>query len=440
MRVMLVGGGGREHALAWALARSPDCSELYCAPGNAGTAALGVNLPMKASDISAIRSACISHRIDLVVVGPENPLAAGLVDALQAHDIRVFGPTQTAAELEASKWFAKSIMRQAGVPHAEGQAFQDAAAAHAYLSQPAADSPRSVTIRPPAAAATAAALPPVIKADGLAAGKGVIVPATFDEAHTAVDDLLGGRFGAASATIVIEEQLCGLEASAMAFVDGRTVAPMPLSCDYKRALDGDHGPNTGGMGVYSPPGFVSSDVADAVVSTIHQPVVDAMAEAGRPFAGILYAGLMVSDDATNVLEFNCRFGDPETQVVLPQLRTDLLQILNACVDGRLGQQPIEWSGGAAIGVVLASGGYPGDYQTGFPISGLDDVDGDIHVFHAGTALDDTGQTVTAGGRVLTVVAQAPTLTQARQQAYDNAARIHFQGCTYRTDIALRELQ
>jgi phosphoribosylamine--glycine ligase len=420
---MLVGGGGREHALAWALARSPDCSELYCAPGNAGTAALGVNLPMKASDISAIRSACISHRIDLVVVGPENPLAAGLVDALQAHDIRVFGPTQTAAELEASKWFAKSIMRQAGVPHAEGQAFHTVTEAHAYVH-----------------GITDSALPPVVKADGLAAGKGVIVPATFDEAHTAVDDLLGGRFGAASATIVIEEQLCGLEASAMAFVDGRTVAPMPLSCDYKRALDGDHGPNTGGMGVYSPPGFVPADVADAVVSTIHQPVVDAMAEAGRPFAGILYAGLMVSDDATNVLEFNCRFGDPETQVVLPQLRADLLQILNACVDGRLDQQPIEWSGGAAIGVVLASGGYPGDYQTGFPISGLDDVDDDIHVFHAGTALDDAGKTVTAGGRVLTVVAQAPTLAQARQQAYDNAARIHFQGCTYRTDIALRELQ
>ena len=425
MKVLLVGGGGREHALAWAITRSPDCSALYCAPGNAGTAALGVNLPVKATDISAIRSACISHKIDLVVVGPENPLAAGLVDALQAHDIRVFGPTQTAAELEASKWFAKSIMRQAGVPHAQGEAFQVAADAHVYLD-----------------ASTDHSNPPVVKADGLAAGKGVIVPATIDEAHTAVDDLLGGRFGDASATIVIEQQLRGLEASAMAFVDGRTVAPMPLSCDYKRALDGDHGPNTGGMGVYSPPGFVSAKIADGVVSTIHQPVVDAMAKSGRPFTGILYAGLMVDGDDANVLEFNCRFGDPETQVVLPQLRTDLLQIFNACVDGQLDQQPIEWSGGAAIGVVLASDGYPGDYQTGVPISGLDDVDDNeagIQVFHAGTALDDDGQTVTAGGRVLTVVAQAPTLAQARQQAYDNAARIHFQGCTYRTDIALREL-
>jgi len=436
---MLVGSGGREHALAWALTRSLDCSALFCAPGNAGTASLGTNLPLQVADISALHAACVSHRIDLVVVGPEIPLAAGLVDALQAHDIRVFGPTRAAAELESSKWFAKSLMRQTGVPHADGRAFQDRAEAHHYLNQIAANPSQDVTIRAPVAGASAEALPPVLKADGLAAGKGVIVPTTIDEAHAAVDDLLGGRFGEASATVVIEQQLRGLEASAMAFVDGRTVASMPLSCDYKRALDGDQGPNSGGMGVYSPPGFIPSDLARGIVATIHQPIVDAMAADGRPFAGILYAGLMVNDGAATVLEFNGRFGDPETQVVLPQLRTDLLQILNACVDGHLDQQPIDWTGGAAIGLVLASGGYPGAYQTGFPISGLDDVDHDIQLFHAGTGLDDNGQIITTGGRVLTVVAQAPTLAQARQQAYDNAARIHFQGCTYRTDIALREL-
>ena len=420
MKVLLVGGGAREHAVAWGLARSARLSELLCAPGNGGTAELGSNLPVAVEDTAGLVAAAVAQRVDLVVVGPEAPLAAGLVEALEAKGIRAFGPTQAAAQIEASKRYAKSLMADAGVPHAPGRAYQDAACAHAYIDH-------------------AFEQPPVIKANGLASGKGVIVPATMEEAHVAVDELLGGRFGEASRTVVIERRLAGLEASAMAFVDGETVAPMPLACDYKRVGDGDTGPNTGGMGAYSPPGFLPNAAVGSVFATIHEPSVEALSEAQRPFRGVLYAGLMVSEGAPSVLEFNCRLGDPEAQVVLPQLRTDLLEVLLACCEGRLADQRLDWEGGARVGVVLASGGYPGRFEDGKPIRGLDEVDEDVLVFQAGTRVAAGGGLATDGGRVLTVVGRGPTLAAARERAYDNAARIEFEGRTYRSDIALREV-
>ena len=432
MRVLIVGGGGREHALAWGISQSPDCEALFCAPGNAGTAlllaasGLGENLALGAEDVSGVLEASRRQRIDFVIVGPEAPLAAGMVDALAAAGIRAFGPTRAAAELESSKRFGKEMMRQAGVRHAAGAAFQEPGPAHAYIDATFASDPGG---------------PPVIKADGLAAGKGVIVPCSLEAAHVAVDELLGGRFGSASATVVVEQRLAGLEASAMALVDGETVLPLPLSCDYKRARDGDAGPNTGGMGVYSPPGFLVPAAVSGIVESVHRPIARAMQAAGRPYQGLLYAGLMAPDEgqAPAVIEFNCRFGDPEAQVVLPQLRSGLLALLVSCAEGRLGDAHVEWSQEATVGVVLASGGYPGSYETGHVISGLEDVDADVQVFHAGTALDGAGHVVTSGGRVLTVVGRGPDLATARERTYANASRIDFAGRQYRTDIALREL-
>ena len=419
MRVLVVGSGGREHAFVWALSQSPQIEQLFCAPGNAGTASLAVNLPIGSERIDALAAAAVRERIDLAVIGPEAPLAAGLVDALRERDIRVFGPTRAAARIEASKRFAKSLMERAGVSHARGRSFHEARPAHAFI-----DSFRS---------------PPVVKADGLAAGKGVVVPATFEEAHASADAMLGGRFGEASEIVVIEERLAGLEASAMAFVDGRQVEPMPLSCDYKRVGDGDVGPNTGGMGAYSPPGFLPPENTPRLFADIHGPVVAALAARDAPFQGALYAGLMVDEGAASVLEFNCRFGDPETQVVLPRLRTALLTVMEACTEGRLAAQPVEWSEDATVGVVLASDGYPGSYETGKQIHGLNAIDDDVQVFHAGTRLTEEGEVVTSGGRVLTVVARAPTLAEARARVYDNVRRIDFAGGIYRRDIAAREL-
>ena len=420
MRVLIVGGGGREHALAWKLAQSPRCEAVLAAPGNAGTAQLGENLNLRDSDIDGICAAALDRRIDLVVVGPEAPLAAGLVDALTQRGIAVFGPTQDAARIESSKWYAKSIMQSADVPHAGGELFESAQAAHKWLE-----------ILGPVDL-------PVLKADGLAAGKGVIVPDHIDDAHRAVDEMFGGAFGSAGERIVIEDRLSGMEASAMAIVSGTDLLPLPLSCDYKRILDGDVGPNTGGMGVYAPPGFIDSDTD--VLSAIHQPVVEEMASTGSEFRGLLYAGLMIDDGALNVLEFNARFGDPETQAVLPLLDGDLLPILAASARGeRLPRDTIAHSGKASVSVAIVSGGYPGSYETGKPISGLDAVDDSVEIFHAGTAVDEDGRTVTAGGRVLAVTAVADTLEAARGIAYDNVKRITFEGSFYRTDIALREL-
>ena len=420
MRVLIVGGGGREHALAWKLAQSPHCEAIFAAPGNAGTAELGENLDIHDTDTAAICDAAAERRIDLVVVGPEAPLAAGLVDALTQQGIPAFGPTRDAAQIESSKWFAKSIMQAAGVPHAGGELFETAQAAHKWLEILGPDDL------------------PVLKADGLAAGKGVIVPDHIDDAHEAIDQMFAGAFGSAGERVVIEDRLSGMEASAMAIVSGTDMLPLPLSCDYKRIMDNDQGPNTGGMGVYAPPGFVGD--LEAVFASIHQPVVDQMSAGGIEFRGLLYAGLMIDDAATNVLEFNARFGDPETQAVLPLLDGDLLPVLAASARGEaLPRDAISHSGRASVSVAIVSGGYPGPYDTGKPIHGLNAVDDSVYVFHAGTAIDDDGRTVNAGGRVLAVTAVADTLAEARAIAYDNVRRINFDGSFQRTDIALREL-
>lgn len=420
MRILIVGGGGREHALAWKLAQSPSCEAIFAAPGNAGTADVGENLAIHDSNIDGICEAAEQHRIDLVVVGPEASLAAGLVDALSERGILAFGPTQAAAQIESSKWFAKSIMQAAGVPHAGGELFETAQAAHKWLEILGPDDL------------------PVLKADGLAAGKGVIVPDHIDDAHDAIDQMFAGAFGSAGERVVIEDRLSGMEASAMAIVSGTDILALPLSCDYKRIMDNDQGPNTGGMGVYAPPGFVGQP--EDVFATIHQPVVDQMSTDGHEFRGLLYAGLMIDDGSLNVLEFNARFGDPETQAVLPLLNGDLLPVLEAAARGEaLPRDAISHSGRASVSVSIVSGGYPGSYETGKPIHGLDAVDDSVDIFHAGTAIDDDGRTVTAGGRVLAVTAVADTLAEARGIAYDNVRRITFDGSFYRTDIALREL-
>ncbi len=420
MRILIVGGGGREHALAWKLAQSPSCEAIFAAPGNAGTAEVGENLAIHDSNIDGICDAAEGHRIDLVVVGPEAPLAAGLVDALSERGILAFGPTQAAARIESSKWFAKSIMQAARVPHARGEVFDTPQAAHKWLEILGPDDL------------------PVLKADGLAAGKGVIVPNHIDDAHDAIDQMFAGAFGSAGERVVIEDRLSGMEASAMAVVSGTDILPLPLSCDYKRIMDNDQGPNTGSMGVYAPPGFVGQ--AEDVFATIHQPVVDQMAADGIEFRGLLYAGLMIDDAAMNVLEFNARFGDPETQAILPLLDGDLLPVLEASARGEaLPRDAISHSGRASVSVAIVSGGYPGPYDTGKPIHGLDAVDDSVDVFHAGTAIDDDGRTITAGGRLLAVTAVADTLAEARGIAYDNVKRITFDGSFYRTDIALREL-
>lgn len=409
MRILIVGGGGREHALAWAIARSPRCSELFCAPGNAGSAALGENLPIADTDIEGIVRAAIERRIGLVVVGPEAPLAAGLVDALQAAGVRAFGPTAAAAQIESSKWFAKQVMTAAGAPHAGAELFESARAAHKWIEMLGPD-----------------ALP-VVKADGLAAGKGVVVPATIDEAHAAIDELI-----AVSGRLVLEDWLSGEETSAMAIVSAGVVSPLPLSCDHKRIGEGDTGRNTGGMGVYSPPGFVADP--PALFETIHEPVVAELAARGAPFEGCLYGGVMMDDDDPLVFEFNCRFGDPEAQALFPLLDDDLLSALTGDLD-----EPLAFRDEASVAVVMSSAGYPGPYRTGARIFGLDDVDDDVTVFHAGTALDGNGEVVTSGGRVLAVAATAPSIGEARERAYGNVERIHFEGAYWRTDIGKREL-
>ena len=425
MNVLLVGSGAREHALAWKLRQSRRLTGLFVAPGNAGTAAPACNLPVAAMDFAGLLAAVQVHRVDLVMVGPEEPLANGLADFLAERGIAVYGPTRAAAAIESSKAFAKELMARAGIPTGTARSFADAAAALAYLDE------LERTHHPV----------PVVKADGLAAGKGVTVPETFAEARGAVRAaLLEDAFGPAGRRVLLEECLTGREVSAHAFSDGATVVPMVYSCDYKRIGDGDAGPNTGGMGVYSPPGCVDDALAAQIQRTIVEPAVQAMTTAGRPYRGTLYPGLMITAAGPRVVEFNCRFGDPEAQVLMPRLAADLLEICDAVVRGRLAEAEVRWTDGAAVGVVLASGGYPGSYQTSYPISGLDTIDPDVHVFHAGTRLRDDGAVVTAGGRVLTVVATGPTLAAARERVYDNVRRIHFEGCHYRRDIALREVE
>ncbi|MCL0065498.1 phosphoribosylamine--glycine ligase [Dehalococcoidia bacterium] len=417
MRILLIGSGAREHALAWKIRQSPRLDRLFVAPGNAGTASIAQNLPIAPTDIPALIEVSQENRIDLVVVGPEIPLALGIVDALQQAGIPAFGPSKEAARIESSKVFARDLMQRYGLPCAQGASFTCFEEARDYVQEQA--------------------VPLVVKADGLAAGKGVIVAASKKQAIEALDDIMEKRiFGDAGDRVLIEEYLVGKEASLLAFTDGESVVPMIPACDYKRALDGGKGPNTGGMGSYSPSEFFTPELTEQVLETIIKPTVRGMAEEGKPYRGVLYTGLMITEEGPKVLEFNARFGDPETQVILPLLKTDLVNIMEAVIEGTLSRINIEWSTDACVGVVMASAGYPGSYQTGLPIHGLGDVDQDIFIFHAGTIRDQgTGNLITSGGRVLTTVATGKTLADARAQIYRNLPRISFEGCYYRKDIA-----
>jgi phosphoribosylamine---glycine ligase len=416
MRTLVIGSGGREHALAWKLARSPQVNQVFIAPGNGGTAAVGQNVPIAATDLSGLVSFARQEQIDLTIVGPEVPLVAGVVDAFNAAGLRVFGPTQAAARLEGSKAFTKQFMVEEGIPTAPATTFRDYAAAQAFLRQ----------IVPPV----------VVKASGLAAGKGVIICPTMQEAEAALQQVMVERaFGEAGDECVIEDCLQGEEGSLLAFCDGKTIMPMLPARDYKRVGDGDQGPNTGGMGGYAPSPYLPPALVQEIMARVLQPVVDGMQRRGMPYVGVLYAGLMLTDLGPRVLEFNCRFGDPETQSLMPLLESDLAEICLACIEGRLDQIQVRWSSDLAVCVVLASGGYPGDYASGKEIVGLEEAD---HipsvVFHAGTKRQD-GRLVTAGGRVLAVTSTAPTLSQARAQVYAAVEHIHFDGRHYRKDIA-----
>jgi phosphoribosylamine--glycine ligase len=386
------------------------------APGNAGTAKIAQNIDISPTDIDGLVKIAKDHKIDLTVVGPEAPLAEGITDQFLIRGFQIFGPTKKATEIESSKVFAKELMQKYKIPCARSTSFSDYAKAKAYVLRQ----------KPPL----------VIKADGLAAGKGVIVADSVPQALEALSNIMEAKaFGAAGSRVLVEEHLAGKEMSAFAFSDAHSIIPMVAACDYKRLHDGDQGPNTGGMGSYSPPPFMSPALAKTVRETVMAPAVKAMHEEGRPYKGVLYGGLMITSNGLRVLEFNARFGDPETQVTLPLLKTDLTDIMLAVVDNRLAQTRVEWSEDACVGVVMASGGYPGSYKTGFAISGLDDLDKDILVFHAGTKLG-AGQVLTNGGRVLTVVATGKNLAEAREKVYRNIPRIYFEGCHYRKDIAL----
>ena len=418
MNILVIGSGGREHALYWKLSESPQTEQIYAIPGNPG---MGASAAIALDDHAAILHFVKEHEIGLVVVGPEVPLMNGLVDELEAAGIRAFGPRANAAEIEGSKSFAKDLMKKYGIPTARYEVFTAAEPARAYIRQEGA--------------------PIVVKADGLAAGKGVIVAMTEQEALDAVDAIMEDHsFGDAGARVVIEEFMEGEEASLLAFTDGTTIRPMISAQDHKRAYDGDRGPNTGGMGTYAPAPVMTPEMTERAVEEILKPTIAAMAKEGRTYRGCLYLGLMVTADGPKVVEFNARFGDPETQVVLPLLDSDLVAIMCACADGTLADVPIRWKDGAAVCVVLASGGYPGHYEKGQEIHGLADAEAmGALVFHAGTAMKD-GKLVTNGGRVLGVVGRGADISSAVDAAYAAATKISFKDAYYRKDIAHRALE
>lgn len=418
MNILVIGSGGREHALYWKLSESPQTEQIYAIPGNPG---MGASAAIALDDHAAILRFVKEHEIGLVVVGPEVPLMNGLVDELEAAGIRAFGPRANAAEIEGSKSFAKDLMKKYGIPTARYEVFTAAEPARAYIRQEGA--------------------PIVVKADGLAAGKGVIVAMTEQEALDAVDAIMEDHsFGDAGARVVIEEFMEGEEASLLAFTDGTTIRPMISAQDHKRAYDGDRGPNTGGMGTYAPAPVMTSEMTERAVEEILKPTIAAMAKEGRVYRGCLYLGLMVTADGPKVVEFNARFGDPETQVVLPLLDSDLVAIMCACADGTLADVPIRWKDGAAVCVVLASGGYPGHYEKGQEIHGLADAEAmGALVFHAGTAMKG-GKLVTNGGRVLGVVGRGADISSAVDAAYAAATKISFKDAYYRKDIAHRALE
>lgn len=415
MKVLVVGGGGREHAICWKLSQSPKVTELYCAPGNGGIAQVATCVPIKATDIDAMVAWAAESAVDLVVVAPDDPLALGMVDALEAAGIPAFGPRKNAAIIEASKAFSKELMKKYHIPTAKYETFTDMDAALAYID--------------------AQGAPIVVKADGLALGKGVIVAATVEEGKAAVRDMMeGGKFGASGATVVIEECMTGPEVTVLAFCDGERVIPMPSSQDHKRAFNGNQGPNTGGMGAISPSPNYTPAVAQRCMEEIFLPTAAALKAEERPFHGVLYFGLMLTPDGPKVVEYNARFGDPECQAVLSLLESDLLDIFLACRNGTLDKLEIRWSDKAACCLVLASGGYPGSYQTGYPITGLGGAGKTATVFHAGTKKDTEGRICTAGGRVLGVTATGKDLNAAIDAAYAAASHVHFENVHFRTDI------
>ena len=423
MKVLIIGGGGREHALAWKAAQSPQVDEVLVAPGNAGTAdEPGVrNVAVGAEDLEALVTLAHDEDIGLTIVGPEAPLVAGVVDRFRNAGLACFGPGAGAAQLEGSKAFTKDFLARHNIPTAAYAAFTDVAEAEAYIREQGA--------------------PIVVKADGLAAGKGVVVARSEDEALAAVRDMLqGNAFGEAGHRVVIEEFLEGEEASFIVMVDGEHILPLASSQDHKARHDGDQGPNTGGMGAYSPAPVVDEAMHKHIMREVIEPTVRGMASDGHPYTGFLYAGLMIdSDGVPRVLEYNCRFGDPETQPILMRLDSDLVELCQAAIEGRLDQVEAQWDSQAALGVVMVADGYPGDYPKGDRISGLDNIDDpQVKVFHAGTALND-GQAVTAGGRVLCVCALDNDIASARQRAYASVARINWAGAGYRRDIGHRAL-
>lgn len=421
MNVLLLGSGGREHALAWALSASPLLTKLFCAPGNAGIADVAQCIPIDPTNQESIIQFCRDERIQLVVIGPEAPLVAGLGDALGAAGIRYFGPTKRAAQLEGSKGFTKDLCRTAGIPTAAYGRFMDAEAAKTYLA--------------------AQSLPIVVKADGLAAGKGVIIAATREEAEAAVDACLSGAFGSAGAEVVIEEFLHGEEASFFALCDGVHALPLASAQDHKRVGDGDTGPNTGGMGAYSPAPIVTPEMSERVMREIIEPTIKEMAARGTPFKGVLFAGLMITASGPQLIEYNVRFGDPETQVLMMRLKSDLLAALIATTDGVLSNFDLRWSDDAALTVVMAANGYPGTPQKGTEIKGLElaQATPNVEIFHAGTRREDQ-RLLADGGRVLNVTGRGKTIAEARDAAYAAIAKIDWPGGFYRKDIGWRALQ
>jgi phosphoribosylamine---glycine ligase len=422
MKILIVGSGGREHALAWKLKQSPSTDRIFCAPGNAGTAEIGENAAISANDLAALVRFAKENRVDLTVVGPDDPLAAGIVDRFAAEGLRIFGPTKMAARLESSKIFAKKLMDDQRIPTAEAGTFEHSEDALRFCDR--------------------VKFPVVIKADGLALGKGVIIASDSASARSTIDEMMNeGRFGEAGRRVVIEEFLRGTECSLHALVDGVNYRLLQTARDHKRALDGDAGPNTGGMGAFSPADNWTAELEDQLHKKIMRPLLDGLCEKNIAFRGLLYPGLMITASGACVLEFNCRFGDPETQAILPRMKSDLLPSLEATIDGNVDRCAIEWDTRPAVTVVLASGGYPGKYETGKVISGLGEaakLDA-VQLFHAGTKRMNN-EIVTAGGRVLAVTALGPTIEAARARAYEAVLRIDFENCHYRRDIALNAVR